>query len=204
MPNSNTENSTTSSREEIQIEQRNFQEQEVAVESNASQRSSSFRNLFLPCLLTMSANCFALTIINEIGRVRYGGIRSPEELSPNATSTDALQYNHQQYQDGIRYYQNTMIPIATVSFGALAIQQILSYFRRNSTIGERRRIIEQQQVSAEFVYQVPDRNLPSNENMAEAIASQGSERPSAVASLVEGEGLISSSRIQVGATRYSV
>ncbi len=179
---------------------------EVAVESGVGSRSSSFRNLFAPFFCTISSITLGCTVSSFVASDRYLPIIMPENPS-NTTLAYVSQYNQRQQEAINQHYQDTMIPIVAVGLGALAIQQVGSYLQRNSTIGPRRLMIEQQQaVSAEFVYSV--QNLESGRNMMESASLEArAGQPNTVTSLpssVERESAGSTKVERTASSRYPV
>jgi hypothetical protein len=167
---------------------------EVAVES----RSSSFRNFVLPFATTLSFTALGFSIVNIVVAVVYPEPSSSIRLS-NETLARAREYNHERLENTNNLYRNAMIPIVAVGFGALAIQQGVSYLQRNGMIGPRRRMIEE--VSAEFVY--PVQNETRNSSL-ETRATQPNVAPNLLADRATGEAQNSSASQLVDGTSYSV
>lgn len=175
---------------------------EVAVESGVASRSSSFRNFVLPLVTTLSFTALGFSIVNIVVAVVYPEPISSIHLS-NETLARAREYNHERLENTNNLYRNAMIPIVAVGFGALAIQQGVSYLQRNGMIGPRRRMIEEQQaVSAEFVY--PVQNEPRISPL-ETRATQPNVAPNLLADPATGEVQNSSaSQLRFDSLRYSV
>jgi hypothetical protein len=181
----------------------------VGVQPIVEPLSSRFRSLY-PFILVSSANCIGATIVVGFALKRYQKIIMPENPS-NETLAYVSQYNQQQNETQNQLYQNIMIPMAIVSFGALGIKQALSCLRRRNSNSDR--IIEMTDqgpeqepgVSAEILYNVSNRDQASDENGARARASQGLERPDTVPSL-SGSGIaeLNNNSRQVSPTRYLV
>ena len=181
----------------------------VGVQPIVEPLSSRFRSLY-PFILALTANGLGATIVARVALDRYQEITMPENPS-NETLAYVSQYNQQQNEAQNQLYQNIMIPIAIVSLGALGIKQARSCLRRRNSNSDR--IIEMTDqgpgqepgVSAEILYNVPNRNQASDENGAGARASQGLERPDTVPSL-SGNGIAESNNNspQVSSTRYLV
>ena len=171
---------------------------EVAVESGVGSRSSSFRNLFAPFFCTISSITLGCAVSSFVASDRYLSIIMPENPS-NTTLAYVSQYNQRQQEAINQHYQDTMIPIVAVGLGALAIQQVGSYLQRNSTIGPRRQMIEEQRtISADLVFNHPD--TPEQTN------STNPSRPNSSVDSREGGSLISSPAQlqQARPTRYAV
>ena len=173
---------------------------EVADESGIGSRSSSFRNFVLPFATTLSFTALGFSIVNIVVAVVYPEPSSSIRLS-NETLARAREYNHERLENTNNLYRNAMIPIVAVGFGALAIQQGVSYLQRNGMIGPRRRMIEEQQVSAEFVY--PVQNEPRISSL-ETRATQPNVAPNLLADRATGEAQNSSASQLVDGTSYSV